>query len=101
MNSVSVSRITLLRKTFEVRFVVYVLTVIIIVGMKFARLEQNILVALFLATFEEFGLCDKNGAPVSEPPAIDLESYSSWKPEQQIHLKLKRFEKQRKAWMLA
>ena len=55
--------------------------------MKFAKLEQNIILALFLATFEDFALCDVQGNDVAEPPPIDLEGYSSWKPKQQIRLK--------------
>ena len=48
--------------------------------MKFAKLEQNIILALFLATFQDFSLCNSKGRYVAEPPPIDWESYSSWKP---------------------
>lgn len=57
-------------------------------GMKFAKLEQNIIVAFFLAMFD-FGLSDEEGNPVDSPPPVDLNMYSSWKPDDPIFLKLR------------
>lgn len=61
-------------------------------GTKFARLEQKLLVAFFFATFSHFSLCDVDGRDVDQLPEIDLQAYSSWKPQQSIYLKMARTE---------
>ena len=43
---------------------------IVLAGMKFAMLEQTIVVALFLATFDEFSICDAQGNPLSGPLSL-------------------------------
>lgn len=57
-------------------------------GIKFAKLEQNIVVAFFLAMFY-FELSDSDGNPVDSPPSVDLNMYSSWKPDDRIFLRVR------------
>lgn len=56
-------------------------------GAPFAKLEQNVIIALWLAIFD-FELCDEEGSPVDSPPPIDLNQYSSWKPDEPVFIKL-------------
>ena len=54
--------------------------------MKFAKLEQNIIVSFFLLMFD-YELCDIKGNPVSTPTPIDLNAFSASKPEPRVYLK--------------
>ena len=58
------------------------------VGMKFARLEQNIIIAHFLATFD-FEICDRTGKTVSEAPATDFNAYATGKPRDPTFLRIR------------
>lgn len=55
-------------------------------GMQFAKLEQNIIVAFFIMQFE-YGLCDQQGKTVSLPTPIDPNALSACKPEPRVYLK--------------
>ena len=53
--------------------------------MKFAILEQTIVLALFLATFDEFSICDAKGNPIPAPkPQLH---YTPLKPVNEVFLK--------------
>jgi sterol 14-demethylase len=60
--------------------------------MRFAKLEQNIITAYFLATFD-FYLQDKNGVRLSVPPKVDLNRHSAHKPRDGMLLKITTREK--------
>ncbi|KAF2660583.1 cytochrome P450 6A1 [Lophiostoma macrostomum CBS 122681] len=49
-------------------------------GMRFAKLEQNIITAYFLASFD-FQLEDKNGNKLIEAPKVNLNGHSAHKPK--------------------
>ncbi|ORY18132.1 cytochrome P450 6A1 [Clohesyomyces aquaticus] len=55
-------------------------------GMRFAKLEQNIITAYFLATFD-FELQDKKGNTLNQAPPIDMNGHSAHKPKVPIYLK--------------
>lgn len=57
-------------------------------GMRFAKLELNIIVAFFLAYFD-FELCDKDGKPGVEPPPNEPNAYNACKPKERVFLKYK------------
>ena len=61
-------------------------------GMRFAKLEQNIIVAFFLAYFD-FKLCDKDGRPSDKLPRVDVNGLSAAKPNSQVYLKYELREK--------
>ncbi|TVY35052.1 Sterol 14-demethylase [Lachnellula occidentalis] len=47
-------------------------------GMRFAKLEQNIITAFFIAMFD-YELTDKEGTPVSATPPVDFNKHSATK----------------------
>ena len=55
-------------------------------GMRFAKLEQNIIVAFFITMFD-YDLCDRQGNVVSTPTSIDLNAFSACKPEPKVYLR--------------
>ncbi|KAG9236781.1 cytochrome P450 [Amylocarpus encephaloides] len=57
-------------------------------GMRFAKFEQNIITAFFLATFD-YELTDKSGTPVPKTPPVDFNGHSAQKPSQRVFLKYK------------
>jgi sterol 14-demethylase len=61
-------------------------------GMRFAKLEQNIITAYFIAEFE-FELTDKNGRPLPTVPKVDFNAYSATKPNPPMYLKYRLREK--------
>ncbi|KAF2098210.1 cytochrome P450 [Rhizodiscina lignyota] len=56
-------------------------------GMKFAKLEMNVIIAMFLACFE-YELSDKNGGPGTVPP-VNRNAHSATRPQQRPYLKYK------------
>jgi hypothetical protein len=60
--------------------------------MRFAKLEQNIITAYFLATFG-FELQDKDGNTFTSPPPVHLSGHSAQKPKTPQYLKLCLWEK--------
>lgn len=50
------------------------------VGMRFAKLEQNIITAYFIASFD-FEIQDKSGNKMTTAPLVDFERHSAHKPE--------------------
>ncbi|CCF32569.1 cytochrome P450 6A1 [Colletotrichum higginsianum] len=48
-------------------------------GVRFAKLEQNIITAYFIASFD-FSLEDEKGNKVTTPPQVDVERHSAHKP---------------------
>lgn len=62
------------------------------IGMRFAKLEQNIITAYFVASFD-FSLQDRNGKTLTVPPQIDFNRHSAHKPKGNIFLKVTPLEK--------
>jgi len=58
-------------------------------GMRFAKLEQFMITAYFLANFD-FELCDRLGKPVSGVPASDANAHSALKPKERPFIKYKK-----------
>lgn len=56
-------------------------------GMRFAKLEQNIITAYFLASFD-FNLEDGNGQKLSVAPKIDQNGHSACKPKDPPYLRV-------------
>lgn len=54
--------------------------------MRFAKLEQNIIVAFFVTQFE-YELCDRQGNAVRTPTPIDLNGFSACKPEPSAYVR--------------
>jgi cytochrome P450 len=63
------------------------------VGMRFAKLEMNIIIAHFLATFDEYHLCDHTGEVVHGLPKVNIEGHIASKPSRPVYLKVHRREK--------
>lgn len=55
-------------------------------GMKFAKLEQNIITAFFCTMFD-FHLADKNGNRVAETVKVNTNKYNASKPDKTMYLK--------------
>jgi sterol 14-demethylase len=60
---------------------------IVIVGMRFAKLEQYLITAFFTAMFD-YDLTDKTGNP-TPPPKIDTNTLGAMKPKEKVYLKYK------------
>ena len=60
--------------------------------MKFAKLEMNIIIAHFLATFDEYHLCDRTGEVVRGLPKVNVEGHGASKPSRPVYLKVHRRE---------
>ncbi|KAF7560199.1 hypothetical protein G7046_g3949 [Stylonectria norvegica] len=57
-------------------------------GMRFAKLEQYLIVAFFTTMFD-YTACDINGNPITTPTPIDLNAFSARRPEPRVYLKYK------------
>lgn len=55
--------------------------------MRFAKLEQNIITAYFLASFD-FTLQNEKGVTLTEAPLVDLNGHSAMKPKIRQFLKI-------------
>ena len=55
-------------------------------GMRFAKLENNIIAAFWVAAFKDMQLVDANGKP-SGTPAVDRNIHSASKPAQKVYIK--------------
>jgi hypothetical protein len=55
--------------------------------MRFAKLEQNIITAYFIASFD-FSLSDKTGKVIHEAPMVDFNRHSAHKPKNPPYLKV-------------
>lgn len=56
-------------------------------GMRFAKLEINLIVAFFVAYFDNIQLCDERGNPTSKLPAVDRNRHTAHLPDERIYLK--------------
>ncbi|KAJ4359014.1 hypothetical protein N0V95_002550 [Ascochyta clinopodiicola] len=56
-------------------------------GMRFAKLEQNIITAYFVASFD-FSLEDESGRTLSIPPKVDQNGHSASKPKNPPYLRV-------------
>lgn len=56
-------------------------------GMRFAKLENNIIMAFFVAYFENVQLIDKNGNPKPQISKADKNSHTAMKPKEPMYLK--------------
>ncbi|KAH8901220.1 cytochrome P450 6A1 [Thozetella sp. PMI_491] len=61
-------------------------------GMRFAKLEQYLIVAFFTTVFDYFA-CDAKGNPITTPTPIDLNAFSARRPEPRVYLRYKLREK--------
>jgi len=61
-------------------------------GMRFAKLEMNVIIAHFLAMFD-YNLCDHRGEKVHELPKVDQNAHSASKPNKPVYFKVYRREK--------
>ncbi|KAF2677482.1 cytochrome P450 6A1 [Lentithecium fluviatile CBS 122367] len=61
-------------------------------GMRFAKLEQNLITAYFLAYFD-FHLEDEHGSKLAEPPEIDYNQHGPGRPKTKHFLKVTPLEK--------
>ncbi|KAF2019854.1 cytochrome P450 6A1 [Aaosphaeria arxii CBS 175.79] len=61
-------------------------------GMRFAKLEQNIITAYFLAAFD-FTLQDEQGVTMHEAPKVNVNGHSAQKPSPRQFLKVRPLEK--------
>ena len=57
------------------------------VGMKFVRLEQNIIIAYWLAMYDDFRVVDEKGNVIHEAPATDFNAHASGKLKDPVYLK--------------
>ncbi|CAG8976008.1 hypothetical protein HYALB_00007535 [Hymenoscyphus albidus] len=55
-------------------------------GMRFAKLEQNLITAFFIANFD-YELTDKHGNPLATMPSVDYNGTSATKPKPPIYFK--------------
>ncbi|KAF8855280.1 cytochrome P450 [Acephala macrosclerotiorum] len=58
-------------------------------GMRFAKLENNVIIAFFTAMFD-YELTDKTGKPVHETPEVDFNGRSAMKPHVRPYIKYTR-----------
>jgi sterol 14-demethylase len=56
-------------------------------GMRFAKLEVNVIVAFFLAYFEDIEVTDKNGKTTTKLPAVNRNKHTASRPDERIYLK--------------
>ena len=56
-------------------------------GMRFAKLEINIIVAFFLAYFDELRLSDEQGRPTNNIPPKNRNRHTAHKPDEDVYLK--------------
>jgi hypothetical protein len=61
--------------------------------MRFAKLEINVIVAHFLAMFDEYHLCNQAGERVRDLPKVNLQGHAASMPDWPIYLKVHRGEK--------
>ena len=57
-------------------------------GMRFAKLEQNIIAAFFVALFD-FELLDHNLQVLAAPPPVNYNNWTAAGPEKKVHLRFK------------
>jgi len=57
-------------------------------GMRFAKLENNVIAAFFLAYFDKFSLEDAAGRTLTRVPDADRNAHSASKPKQKLFLNL-------------
>lgn len=58
-------------------------------GMRFAKLEINIIVAFFLAYFDDVRLADEQDNSTDKLPPTDLNFHTAHKPKERVYLKYK------------
>ncbi|EME43026.1 hypothetical protein DOTSEDRAFT_72428 [Dothistroma septosporum NZE10] len=56
-------------------------------GMRFAKLENNLIVAMFLAYFDDVQLLDGNKRPMAKVPKCNWNNHTARKPDVKIQLK--------------
>ena len=58
-------------------------------GMKFAKLENNVIIAMFLAYFDNIHLVDKYGKPTERIPEVNNNGHTAHKPKENVWVKFK------------
>ncbi|OLN96091.1 Obtusifoliol 14-alpha demethylase 2 [Colletotrichum chlorophyti] len=61
--------------------------VVCVVGVRFAKLEQNIITAYFIASFD-FHLENKSGDKLAVPPQTDFDRHTAYKPNPPVFLRV-------------
>jgi hypothetical protein len=61
--------------------------------MRFAKLEINVIVAHFLARFDEYHLCNRAGESVRGLPKVNVQGHAASRPDRPIYLKVHQGEK--------
>lgn len=61
--------------------------------MRFAKLENNIIVAFFTSYFDDVQLCDEVGNLVNKVPRVNFNNHTAHKPDEKIFLKYRASEK--------
>lgn len=56
-------------------------------GMRFAKIENNVIVAFFLAYFDDFSVVGRNGEAVDDLPPTDRNRSTAHKPRERVFLK--------------
>ena len=54
--------------------------------MRFAKMEQYLIVAFFTTMFD-YVACDRNGKRITTPTPIDLNAFSARRPEPRVYLR--------------
>lgn len=62
-------------------------------GMRFAKLENNIIVAFFMAYFDQVELCDEVGNHKDKVPKVNFNNHTAHKPDEKVYLKYRASEK--------
>ena len=57
-------------------------------GIRFAKLEQYLIVAFFVTMFD-YVACDREGNRITTPTPIDLNAFSARRPEPRVYLRYK------------
>ncbi|KAK3622051.1 hypothetical protein LTR56_022423 [Elasticomyces elasticus] len=58
-------------------------------GMRFAKLEMNVILAFFVAYFDDFTLSDAQGNKTTRLPATDKNHHTAHKPAEKVYIKYK------------
>ena len=56
-------------------------------GMRFAKLEITLIVAFFLAYFDDIALVDEKGIPTTKLPPVDRNGHAAHVPSERVYLK--------------
>jgi len=58
-------------------------------GMRFAKLENNLIVAFFLAYFDDLKLANAKGNETTRVPPTNRNNHTARKPDEKVYIKYK------------